>query len=66
MRFRGAYRLQLYKSGLRDEIVREYYDPAWVSANINPVCSWTHFIWASRINVPRTGWDLLKTANISI
>jgi hypothetical protein len=35
--------------------------PACVSANINPVSSRVHVGWASRMNVPRRGWDLLKT-----
>jgi len=67
--FREAYPLHLYKRGLRgetvnSEIVRDYYDAARVSANINPVCSWVLICSPSRMNVPRMGWDLLKKANI--
>jgi hypothetical protein len=45
------------------EIVREHYDGASVSANINPVCSRVYIGWASRMDVPRRGWvcDQLKT-----
>ena len=52
---RGAYPLHFCKKGLRFEIVREHYDAARFSANINPVSSRVHIGWASRMNIPRKG-----------
>jgi hypothetical protein len=36
---------------LRDEIVKEHYDPARVSANINPVFSRVSIAWSGRMGV---------------
>jgi hypothetical protein len=47
------------------EIVREHYDGASVSANINSVCSEVPVGWASRMDVPRwRGWELVKNTVI--
>jgi hypothetical protein len=40
---------------LRDEIVREHYDPARFGANINPACSRLRIGWGSRMDVPGRG-----------
>ena len=59
-----AYSIHFYRRGLGFELVREYYDGARFSAIINPVCSRVHISWASRMDVLRKGWDLLKNTNI--
>ena len=48
------------KKGLRNEIIREHYDAARFSTNINPEFSRVPIGWSSRMDVPRKGWDLLK------
>jgi len=37
---------------MRDEILKEHYYPARVSANINPVYSRVPIGWGSRMGVP--------------
>jgi hypothetical protein len=45
---------------LRDETVKEHYDPARVSANINPVCSRVFVVFAVEWMFLGEEGDLLK------
>jgi hypothetical protein len=59
-----VYPLHFYKRGLRDEILKEHYGAATVSANINPVYLRVLIGCATRMDVSGkgvgSGVDLLK------